>query len=116
MRLSAVDPDRYLPLQFTPNLRFTIAAGLGGRVPFLPSRRFCSPVNLMMCALTLLVHRGQTATEGTVSPAYRLFPDPGGQAERPWMRFNSTCLASHLRFSELTLPGREGGPAWNSRV
>jgi len=27
-------PDRYLPLQFTPNLRFTIAAGLGWQGAF----------------------------------------------------------------------------------
>ena len=69
-------PDRYLPLQFTPNLRFTIAAGWGGRALLLQSRQFCSPVNLMTCALLYSFIEAKPPP-GDGFAAYRLFPDPG---------------------------------------
>ena len=59
-------PNRYLPLQFAPGLRFTIMAG-SGQETLAAATPVLQPRQTFDLHLTVLVYRGQNAAAGTLS-------------------------------------------------
>ena len=89
-------PNRSLPLQFAPGLRFAIMAGswqetLAAATPVLQPRQSYD------LHLTLLVYRGQTATAGTLSRLVGFSLTPvGGRTPVDEIQLNLSCVIPPL--------------------
>lgn len=70
-------PDRYLPLQFAPGLRFSIMAG-GRQETLAAATPVLQPRQSYDLHLTLIIYRGQTATAGPLSRLIGFALTPAG--------------------------------------
>ena len=89
-------PDRYLPLQFTPGLRFTIMGGKWQEA-FAAASPVLQPRQSYDLRLTLLVYRGQTATAGTLSQLIGFSLTPvGGRTPVDEIQLSLSCVIPPL--------------------